>query len=343
MFTKIVTVLVTTSLTCAALSADVAVTKDGARLIGTVKKVDDGKVVLGTSYAGDVSIKQSEVESLTVVKPLVVRLEGGTTMQGTVTTSASGQIAIAGKNGTISTTVDKIATTWSTGGADPAIAARQRKWAYETSLDIRGKNGKREQLGTTAALKAVLKGNKDKLQFLVSYNRQENNGTKSVDKFRAEVDYTNNFKGQMSWYMRNEGGFDRVKDIGHYNVSAVGVAYDFIKNSTQRLTGRSGILFRYENYKKSLLPDMKSVRLEYGLKHTYQWKTMKLSNSLKVVPLLDDLANYRVVHDSFFEMPSKTAKWTLHVGLLNDYASKPVRSTKGMNTTYYTRVVLKWD
>ncbi|WP_221031147.1 DUF481 domain-containing protein [Actomonas aquatica] len=340
---KTAVALLIASLASVGLQADVIATKDGARLVGTIKKIDGGKVTLGTTYAGDITINQSEVESITMDNPLVVRLEGGTTMEGTVTTSASGQVSIAGKDGTISTTVGKIATTWAPGGTDPAVAALQRKWAYEAAVDITGKAGNREQLGTAVALRATLSNAKDKLQFYTSYNRQETDNVKSADQFKAGVDYQNNFKGHMSWYVRNEGGFDRIKDIELYNVSAAGIGYDFIKKPHQTLTGRAGLSFRYEGYKNPITEDVKSAGLDFGLNHSYEFATMKMTNALTFVPSFDDFANYRAIHDSFFEMPITASKWKLRIGLNNDYTSEPAPGVKSMDTTYYTRLVLNWD
>lgn len=331
------------SFATALLMADVVETTDGARLVGTVKKIDGGKVILGTSYAGDIKIDQASVKSITMDEPLVIRLQGGTTMEGTVTTSAGGQVAIAGQDGTINTTVDKIATTWAPGGTDPAVAALQRKWAYEAALDITGKAGNKEQLGTAVAMRATLAGSKDKLQFYTAYNRQETDSVKSADQFKAGVDYANNFKGHMSWYVRNEGGFDRIKDIDLYNVSAAGIGYDFIKKPNQTLTGRGGLSFRYEGYKNPLTTDVKSAGLDFGLNHSYQFETMKMTNALTFVPSFDDFANYRAIHDSFFEMPISGGFWKLRVGLSNDYTSEPAPGVKSMDTTYYTRLVLNWD
>ncbi len=342
-FAKSVISLLVASFLSSVVWADVVVTKDGARLVGTVKKVDGGKVTLGTSYAGDIQINQGEVESITMEDPLVIRLQGGTTMEGTVTTNASGQVSIAGQDGTINTTVDKIATTWSPGGTDPAVAALQRKWAYEAALDITGKNGNKEQLGTAVAMRATLSGAKDKLVFYTGYNRQETDNLKSADQFKAGVDYSNNFKGHMSWYMRNEGGFDRIKDIELYNVTAAGLGYDFIKNKQQTLTGRAGLSFRYEGYKNPLTEDVKSAGLDFGLNHSYQWDTMKMTNALTFVPSFEDFANYRAIHDSYFEMPLKAGFWKLRVGLSNDYTSEPAPGVKSLDTTYYTRLVLNWD
>lgn len=37
-------------------SADVIETKDGARLVGTVKGINGGKITFNTTYAGDIEI-----------------------------------------------------------------------------------------------------------------------------------------------------------------------------------------------------------------------------------------------------------------------------------------------
>ena len=340
---KLVSSALLSLMLASSLMADVVETKDGARLIGTIKKIDGGKITLGTTYAGDVTIAQAEVVNVQMDAPLVVRLASGTTIEGTLATTSTGQLAIDGQRGSINTTLDQVATTWKPGAVDPAITALERKWSYTAALDITGKNGNREQLGTAVSLGASLKGAKDSLKFYTAYNRQETDGLKSADQFKAGVDYSNNFKGHMSWYVRNEGGFDRIKDIELYNVSAAGLGYDMIKKAHQTLTSRAGISFRYEGYKTPTSIDVKSAGLDFGLNHTYQFETMKMTNSVTVVPSFDDFANYRAIHDSYFEMPMASATWKLRIGLSNDYTSEPVPGTKSMDTTYYTRLVLNWN
>ena len=45
-------------------SADIVETKNGARIVGKVTKIDGGKVYVTTDYAGDLTIKQSEVTGI---------------------------------------------------------------------------------------------------------------------------------------------------------------------------------------------------------------------------------------------------------------------------------------
>jgi len=324
-------------------SADVVETRNGARLVGTVTKIDGSTVVLSTDYAGEIKIKQSEVVSLTTDSPLFVRLAAGTVIEGRVAPAGQGQITVSGNAGSITTSVDQVAMTWGPGARDPATILEVRKWAYEAAVDVTGKNGNSEQLGTAFSFRATLKGPQDTLQFYTAYNRQETDDVKSADQFRAGVDYANNFSGRYSWYLRNEGGFDRVKEIDLYNVAAAGFGYDVIKKDNQTLTTRAGVSFRYEGYQNPLTEDVKSAGLDFGLAHRLQLNNGLLSNSLSYVPAFDDFGNFRAQHDSFFEMPVSASLWKLRIGVSNDYNSQPGVGIKRMDTTYYTRLVLNWD
>src|SRR4051794_22061889 len=104
------------SVTAQSALADVVETKNGARLVGKVLSIDGVSVSLNTDYAGTIKVKQSEVVSVSTEQPLNVRLASGTVLKGTVSGSGGGAVAIAGPDGSISTSVDKIAATWAPGG-----------------------------------------------------------------------------------------------------------------------------------------------------------------------------------------------------------------------------------
>ncbi len=325
------------------LRADLVETKSGARLIGTVSKVDAGSVTLVTDYAGTLTIKQSEVAKLETSQPMVIRLAGGTTMAGTVETAGDGKIAIKGQDGTITTTVDKLATTWAPGATDPAVAALQRKWKYEAAFALAGKTGNSEQLSYGGGGKAILAGPKDTLKFYTNFKYDSSNSVKTDDKFNAGFDYANNYSGRESWYVRDEGGYDQAKDIDFYNVAAVGLGHDFIQNKpVQMLTGRAGLAYRFENYGAVATEDVQSAGLDFGLSHFYKFTSALLVNDVTFVPSIDDFSNYRVVHDSSLQMPL-AGKWDLRIGVNNDYNSMPGAGVKKMDTTYYTKFVLSWE
>ncbi len=323
------------------LSADVVETKSGARIVGKVTKIDGGAVTVSTDYAGAITIKQSEVTGITTDAPIAVRLTSGTRLEGKVSTTG-GAVQIAGADGSISTTVDKVAASWAAGGRDPAVVALERGWAYEAAVDIAGKTGNKEQLATGFSFRATLAGSQDLLQFYSAYDRQVSDGVKSADQFKAGVDYSNNYSGRKSWYVRNEAGFDRVKDIELYNIAAVGLGYDFIKEAKQILTGRAGVSFRYAGYKNPLTKDVKSAGLDFGLAHRLQMDNAVLVNRISYVPTFDDFSTFVLTHESFLELPLLSSQWKLRMGVANDYNSKPGRGVERLDTTYFTRLVLSW-
>lgn len=322
--------------------ADVIETKNGARLVGKVTKIDGTAITLSTDYAGDLTIKQGEVASLQTDEPRFVRLTGGTVMAGTVQPIADGKIQITGTDGVITTSVDKIAATWAPGSNDPALAALATKWTIEAAADITGKTGNSEQFGTAVSARAKRIGPTDVLQFYTAYNRQKTDGEVSADQFKAGIDYANNFAGRKSWYMRDEAGFDRVKDIELYNLAATGMGYDFIKKEKQILTGRFGLAFRYEGYRNPATEDVKSFGLDLGLHHEYTFSDAKLVNDLTYMPAFDDFTNYRATHESYFEIPLLNPEWKLRIGISNDYTSQPGDDVERLDTTYFTRFVLGW-
>lgn len=322
---------------------DVVETKSGARITGTVQSIDGSAIVIDTDFAGEIRVKQQEVVSVVTEKPLTIRLASGTTLVGVLRSDgANRSVQVVGTDGVLTTSIDKVAATWAPGGKDPAVAALERSWAYEAAVDVTGKTGNREQLGTAFSFRATLATPQDSLQFYAAYDRQEVDGDKSADQLEVGVDYQNNFSGKYSWYVRDEGGFDRVKEIELYNVAAAGFGYDLIKQSKQTLTTRIGLSFRYEGYESPGTENLKSAGLDFGLNHKYVFDFGTVVNRLSYVPTFEDFANYRATHESFLEMPFSAAQWKLRLGLSNDYNSKPSAGVEKLDTTYFTRLVLSW-
>jgi putative salt-induced outer membrane protein YdiY len=338
---RITLFLACVSLMTAHAIADVVETRNGARIVGKLTKIEDGKVFVATDFAGDLTIKQSEVTGITTDGPVVMRLSSGTTLQGTMVADG-GTLRISGPDGQLATKVDKVAATWAPGGEDPLIVALRRHWSYEASVDIAGKKGNSEQLGTSAGLRAKLKTPQDTLQFYAAYDRQVANGVTSSDQFKAGIDYQDNFAGKMSWYARDEGGFDRVKDIDLYNIAAVGLGYDFIKEPKHLFTGRAGLSYRYESYGNPARANLSTAGLDLGINHEWEFATSKLVNRLSYVPSFEDFSNFLLTHESFYEIPMADPAWKLRLGVSNDYNSKPGPGLERLDTSYFTRLVLNW-
>jgi putative salt-induced outer membrane protein YdiY len=324
------------------LSADVVETRNGARIVGQITKIDGGSVYVATSYAGDLVIKQSEVTGIQTDQPISVRLASGTRIDGQVRTT-DGTLRIAGADGTILTSVSKVAATWPEGGKDPALVALERHWKYEATVDIDGTTGNKNQLGTQAGFAAKLVTPQDALTYYTSYNRQVTDGEKSADQLKAGVDYANNFEDRSSWYVNDETGFDRIMDIRLYDTAAVGYGYDLIKNPIDTLTARAGLAYRYDGYRNPLTPTVNSAAADFEIDHDLKLPNWELVNKLTAVPAFSNMKDVIVGQDSFYQVPLVNPAWKLRVGVANQYNSEPGAGIQKLDTTYYTRLILDWQ
>lgn len=333
--TRLVPTVLLALLAPALASADVVQTKDGARLVGTVTAINAGAVTLSTSYAGDLTIKQSEVTSIQTDKPSSFRLASGTRIDGTVNTNAQGQVQVTGTDGTVTTTVSNVAMAWPLGHRDPIVGA----WSYEATADVAGTSGNKESLATGASFTATLVNPKDTLKFYTAYNRAETEGVKSADQFKAGVDYSQLFAPDQQWFVRNEAGFDRIMDIRYYDVAAGGYGFDLVKTPQDTLLARIGLAYRYTDYKNPLSPTVSTAAGDAEINHVFNGPWFEVHNNLTFVPDFSDFADYLVTQDSFAQVPLKNTLLKFRVGVSNNYNSRPGQGIKKLDTLYYLRLV----
>lgn len=328
------------------LAADTVATKDGSTIQGKVLHVSGGVVEIETSFAGVLKVQQASVISLATDSPVYLRYQGGNTVQGAVST-AGGEVRVAGPGAWGTGTVDKVESVWINDSDSPeakAAAAAKRTWAFEASVDVMGTTGNSTSMASAVGFAATLAGPEDKLAFYAAYTKAEQGKgaakTTTSDSAKAGVDYSAYFTPRASWYVREEIGTDKVKDLDFYSNSAAGLGYAVIRKANQELTFRAGLAYRYEAYEVG--DNLSTAALDLGVAHSYTAATWRIGNKLTFMPSLQDFANYRIQHDSFLELPLASTQWKVRLGVANDYNSEPQPTKKKLDTTYYTKFLLSW-
>lgn len=323
--------------------ADVVETSNGAREVGKITGIEKGVIKLETEYAGKIEVKQSLVTRITTDRPVAVRLADGSKVVGVVSSPAADKIRVTGPDKTVDASVSNLAAWWAAGEEDPDVVAKRRKWSYEAGVDINGRSGTESQLGTAYHYRAKLVGPDDTFQYYTAYTRQESEDQVSANQFKAGVDYADNFSQDESWYVRDEGGFDRVNFITLYDIAAGGYGYDFINQKDQQmLTGRIGLSYRYDQYGADKGPALSSAGADFGLEYMVKIKKSQLSDKISFDPAFSDLGNFVINHEFAFDVPLTKSLWKLSSGVSNTYYSKPVSDVSKMETLFFTRLVLTW-
>lgn len=336
----------------APLWADVVETKSGARIVGQVTKVEDGKVFITTDYAGDLTIKQSEVTTMSTDTPVYVRLASGTVLQGTLAGTGD-TLKINGADGELTTKVEKVSASWGPTGEDPQvtamkkkIAAGERKWTYQSSVDLTGQTGNTNSTGLAAGFTATLASAQDALKFYATTNYATSedaagNKNKTADELKGGIDYASFFSERVGWYVRQELERDNVEGVDMRSTTDAGFTTRIVKTDTHQLTGRLGAGYRFESYGNGV--ENKGAVLSTGLNNAIKFgEFASLVTDVTYIPAIDDFADYRFVHDSGLEFPLAAGFWKLRIGLNNQFNSSPQPGREELDTTYYTRLVLNW-
>jgi cell division septation protein DedD len=323
-------------------NADLVITKDGSRLSGTITLIDQGVVHLDTGFAGSLKIKQDQIESFQTDEPVVLRLESGTVMAGSVQTAPNGNLKIESQDGVLETSSSKVAASWSPTAEDPEVVRNRSEWRYDAAVDIAGKSGNTDKFNTGVDLKAELKGPNDTLAFFFEYDQAEEEGNKTEDNIGGGVSFESFFSGDLGWYARTKLSQDKIDEIDLRSTSGAGLSYRLINESNQTLIARAGVGYEHTSFSNNI-EDASSATIDFGLDHTYEHKDwFVIDTNITFVPQTDDFGNYRVEHDTGIEVPiGSSGNWKIRMGVENEYESEPV-TDENLDTSYYTRMIYSW-
>ncbi|MBL4576482.1 MAG: DUF481 domain-containing protein [Opitutaceae bacterium] len=347
-FSKMAFALCALALSATIVCADTVTTKDGSVIKGKILSSSDGIIQIETTFAGIVSISQDEVISFTSDEPLFVELVDGNTLLGTVSPSKEG-LKINASNGDFQTETNAVTEIWREGDESPSEKkqkaereALKNKWAYDAAVNIGGSSGNSDRSNFGVAFKATRSGPDDTLKFYTSIDQAEESGTTTANEIKGGIDYSHVISEKTSWYARVELESDEIEAIDLRTTTAFGIGYNLINTDVQTLEVRAGLAYRYESFDNGTNFD--SPGLDFGLSHTYAFAPWgSLINELTYNPTFDDFGNYRITHESSFEMPISTGEmWKMRVGLSSDYSSIPAPSNEKMDTKYFVRLLLNW-
>jgi hypothetical protein len=342
---KLITLLIAGFMASAAF-ADRFELSNGSIVHGKLVSAEGGLFKVETDFAGTIVLAQEKVLRFSTDEAVHVQLAAGSVALGQVRATDSG-IQVAAVEGQMAATPAHVTAIWRAGADSPAVRAQKeaaakaaRNWAYEAAVAINGRTGGSEKCAGAMALKATLESAQDKLIFVLQAEQAEDNGVETANRQFAGVDYSSFFSANNVWYARTSVEKDEIKAIDLRSTTAFGIGRKLIKNDIQDLELRFGLSYLYETYANGTKFD--SPGLDIAVLHSYQFKNGKMNNSLSYTPTFDDFGNYRLHHETTYEMPISASLWKLKTGVTNDYTSMPQPGIERLDTLYFTSLILSW-
>lgn len=337
-------------------AADVVTLSDGSRLIGTVERLGDGKLILATQFAGTLEIDATQVTAIETEQTVNVGMTTGDRLVGPIEWSEVVERPVVQTElGGIPITTDKIEAIWPEDGKSPEVLAMEEqiakareqteaqraKWALTFEAGVFYTEGNNNILRASGRAEAQRTSLEDLLKFYLSGEYSEEDEERSTHEVKGGAYYEYMFTKRWFGYGRMDLEYDEFENLELRFSTALGAGYYWLKKPDHELKTRAGIGYLHETYLDGLTANaaQAEVGVDYRLDIT-PW--MRFTNSTNWYPTFETLRDYRLVSDSAFLFPlGDSDMWKLKLGALYEYDSIPNAGFKSLDQTYYANILLE--
>ena len=312
-------------------SADEIVFKNGDKLTGTIKTInDDGKIVINTAEGGDVKVDPKTIDTFSTDAPITLRLSDGTTLSRKIEPDANGQILVTG--GLLGNQHLPI-------GSIEAINPPAAKWTADIKFGGLILRGNTDSESVNFGLAVARATEKDKISFTADYlygrTKDRTTGVKTytADTWDADARYEYNFTKKFYGFAEADVSRDRLAfQQLRFNPSA-GVGYKWFTKPIFSFATEAGIAWVYQEYTNGTpTREDVSAKLAYHLTSKLNEHVM-IFNDLSYFPSLEDGSVFIVNTDAGIRADISTHFFTEFKFVL-DYDSAPANGALKTNTRY---------
>ncbi|MDX1475857.1 MAG: DUF481 domain-containing protein, partial [Reinekea sp.] len=127
--------------------ADEVILNDGSILKGSIKQITDGKLVMDTAFADEVTVDFSKVSELSTDQKYMIQLDSSDRLVGQITRDANGQHQLTQTAfGDVPLNPAKIQSLWATDSAKPQVAELEQQYEKKLSEVETAKQQEVEQM-----------------------------------------------------------------------------------------------------------------------------------------------------------------------------------------------------
>jgi len=229
-------------------SADELVMKNGDHLQGKVISMSLGKLVFKTSYAGDITIKWEEVETLTTDQPLEAYLRDEETLMGKIKVAENGTLILEPADGSPPVPV-QLAQIKTLDRPKPPPG-----WEFSGNVSA----GASKETGNTNTEKYNLIGNLkvSKLPHVIKlygeFRKEWSSDKLSKDNALGSATYDRFLDKKWFVFGNATAQTDKFKDLDLLGNVAAGPGYQIWRSQEKNLSVRLGPAYAYEKYAKPM-------------------------------------------------------------------------------------------
>jgi putative salt-induced outer membrane protein YdiY len=284
--------------------ADEVYLKNGDHLTGTVKTTKDGKLILETSYSGEIGIALAEIQRVSTDKPVTVQLSDDSQLTGILSATESAEMRIAADADAVP---QPVAMAQIAAISVPEIPGLKIRGQANAGLDLN--RGNTDQDTYHADAESIFRWPDDRVTLGGSGDLEKSNGDKTKQQATLGGKYDRFLSKQ--WYLYSGLGFehDKFADLTLRTTVSAGSGYQIYETERTNLSIEAGPAYIWEDFDKGKDDDyaaahwglrfdhflVEAWKLQVFHRHTVDWSVedasaylFKSATGLRI-PIFDSL------------------------------------------------------
>jgi putative salt-induced outer membrane protein YdiY len=222
--------------------------KNGNRITGIVKRMEDKVLIFETSYAGEISIKWDEITAVTTDSSIEMVLDDDTSFLGSMEPAPEGQIELQ----LVDETVERLAVDLSEVKAiNPTPPERGLEIKARLNIGVKVETGNTDKEEYDVDGRVSLRSEKNRFIFYGEYELDKADGDKTAEKSKGFGKYDRFLTQKFYIYGSTFFQTDVNKDLDLRLVPSVGPGYQFYETELTNLSVELGPAYVIEKYDES--------------------------------------------------------------------------------------------
>jgi putative salt-induced outer membrane protein YdiY len=273
--------------------ADQVYFKNGDRLSGQIVRMTDGKLVLLSKVAGEVTVNLTDIKTFSSNEPVEVHLKDGTVLHQPVAAAEPNEFALK----TAAPLQAQKFPLAEVASINPPLAPKP-KWTGSVSgaLSLTTGNTKANSISGSVSLARRTEQDRTTADADIAKASQtdrdtgEGRTTESWWRFRGQYDYF--FTKKLFGFANGRYEKDDIARLDRRVVVGGGAGYQWIENDITMFSTNLGLASVFEKYK--FQPETNNqLSLQAGYVFSRQlWKNTKFLNDLTYYPSLDEFSDF---------------------------------------------------
>jgi len=225
-------------------AADEVHLENGDRFTGEVKSLEEDRLILVTSYAGEITITWSEVAALRTDKPIRVVLTDESVVEGISHPGEEKEMNLLTEiiEGGVSFHLADVKSI-NPKSPEPAVRISARA---NVGIDVKKGNTDTETYHFDGRFIARTEENRYRVAF--EMDNEKSSGVDTVDNWLGSINY-DHFLSEK-WFLYGNTSFesDQFKDLNLRTFLGMGSGYQFVETSATKFSGEAGLSYANEDY-----------------------------------------------------------------------------------------------